>query len=86
MISCEKHAQGLTLVTVSDIGSNHRALLLPNQDSVDFIIDGEDFVLAVSDGVGSCSKAELGSKEAVASCIRVFTLIKNSRIFLSRTR
>lgn len=77
MISCEKHAQGLTLVTVSDIGSNHRALLLPNQDSVDFIIDGEDFVLAVSDGVGSCSKAELGSKEAVASCIRVFTLIKN---------
>lgn len=77
MISREEHAQGLTLVTVSDIGSNHRALLLPNQDSVDFIIDGEDFVLAVSDGVGSCSKAELGSKEAVASCIRVFTLIKN---------
>ena len=77
MISREEHAQGLTLVTVSDIGSNHRALLLPNQDSVDFIIDGEDFVLAVSDGVGSCPKAELGSKEAVASCIRVFTLIKN---------
>ncbi len=77
MISREEHAQGLTLVTVSDIGSNHRALLLPNQDSVDFIIDGEDFVLAVSDGVGSCPRAELGSKEAVASCIRVFTLIKN---------
>lgn len=77
MISREEHARGLTLVTVSDIGSNHRALFMPNQDSVDFAINGEDFVLAVSDGVGSCSKAELGSKEAVASCVRVFTLIKN---------
>lgn len=77
MTSREEHAQGLTLVTVSDIGSNHRALLMQNQDSVDFIIDGEDFALAVSDGVGSCPKAELGSKEAVASCIRVFALIKN---------
>ena len=77
MISHEEHARGLTLVTVSDIGSNHRALFMPNQDSVDFTINGEDFVLAVSDGVGSCSKAELGSKEAVASCVRVFTLIKN---------
>ena len=76
MTSREEHAHGLTLVTVSDIGSNHRALLMPNQDSVDFIIDGEDFVLAVSDGVGSCSKAKLGSNEAVASCIRVFALIK----------
>lgn len=77
MISCEEHANGLTIVTLSDIGSAHRALLMPNQDSADFVIDGEDFVLAVSDGVGSCPKAELGSKAAVASCIRVFTSIKN---------
>ena len=77
MISREQHTQGLTFVTATDIGSNHRALLMPNQDAVDFIFDDEDFVLAVSDGVGSCPKAELGSKEAVASCIRVFTRIKN---------
>lgn len=31
MISHEEHARGLTLVTVSDIGSNHRALFMPNQ-------------------------------------------------------
>ena len=77
MTSREEHAHGFTLITVSDIGFNHRALLMPNQDSADFIIDGEDFVLAVSDGVGSCSKADLGSKAAVASCIHVFALIKN---------
>ena len=77
MISREQQTQGLTFVTATDIGSNHRALLMPNQDAVDFIFDDEDFVLAVSDGVGSCPKAELGSKEAVASCIRVFTRIKN---------
>ena len=70
MISREEHAQGLTLVTVSDIGSNHRALLLPNQDSVDFIIDG-GFCLGSIGWGWLCSKAELGSKEAVASCIRV---------------
>ena len=77
MNSREEHAQGFTIVTVSDIGFNHQTLLVPNQDSADFIIDGDDFVLAISDGVGSCSKADIGSKAAVTSCIRVFTLIKN---------
>ena len=59
MISNEERVNGLTIVTVSDIGSNHQALFFPNQDSADFVIDGDDFVLAVSDGVGSCSKAEI---------------------------
>ena len=77
MISREEHANGLTIVTLSDIGSAHRALLMPNQDSADFVIDGEDFVLAVSDGVGSCPKAKLGSKAAVASCIHVFASVKD---------
>lgn len=76
----EERTKVLTIVTVSDLGSNHRALLMPNQDSADFVIDGDDFVIAVSDGVGSCSKAELGSNSAVASCLHVFTQIKNGTI------
>lgn len=80
MISREERTHGVTLVTVTDIGFNHQALLMSNQDSADFIIDGEDFVLAISDGVGSCTKAELGSKVAVASCIHVFVQMKNREV------
>ena len=72
MKSCEEHVGGLTLVTISDIGSNHRALLIPNQDAADYCIDGDDFVLAVSDGVGSCAKAEIGSRNAVTACVQLF--------------
>ena len=80
MISHEEHVHRLTLVTVTDIGSDHQAMLMSNQDSADFIIDGSDFVLAISDGVGSCSKAELGAKAAVGACIKVFNRIKNREV------
>ena len=80
MISKEEHYGNLTFVTVSDVGSNHRALLLPNQDAVTFSSSGEDFVIAVSDGVGSCKKADIGSDRAVNSCVEVFEKIRNSEI------
>lgn len=77
MISKEECHSSYTFVTVSDIGSNHRALLMPNQDAAAFFCADEDFVLAVSDGVGSCKKSEIGSDSAVNSCVKVFKKIKN---------
>lgn len=79
MNSLEEHYNGLTIVTVSEIGSNHRALLMPNQDAVSHYREGDDYVIAVSDGVGSCSKAEEGANKAVEACITVFLKIINHR-------
>ena len=45
---------------------------MPNQDAADYVSINGDFALAVSDGVGSCKKAELGSAAAVEAIKRVF--------------
>lgn len=73
----EERYDSLIFVTASDIGSNHEKLGQPNQDAVAYCYTGGDFVLSVSDGVGSCKKAELGSRFAVDSCLKLFEEIKN---------
>jgi hypothetical protein len=80
MIVNEARHEGLLFVTASDIGSRNQKLGRPNQDAVAFSCSGDDFVLSVSDGVGSCKKAELGSRFAVDSCLKVFQEIKNGSI------
>ena len=85
MISKEEQCDNLIFVTVSDIGSNHRILCIPNQDAADFRFDGEDFVLAVSDGVGSCKEAERGSKYAVEACLKLFDGIKSHVLHFDNT-
>jgi|GEM_PF-1840472 len=79
----EKHGD-ITVVAITDIGDNHRVMLMPNQDSIRFSFYDEDFVLAISDGVGSCSCADIGSKAAVEACIQVFTDFKLRRIPFGR--
>lgn len=67
----EKHAD-CTFVVVSDIGVSHKINGVPNQDAADYVSINEDFALVVSDGVGSCKKAEIGSAAAVEAVKRVF--------------
>ncbi|MGV8027437.1 MAG: protein phosphatase 2C domain-containing protein [Anaerolineaceae bacterium] len=76
----EERYGNLIFVTASDIGSNHQKLGQPNQDAVAYFCVGEDFVLSVSDGVGSCKKAELGSRFVVDSSLKLFQAIKNGSI------
>lgn len=76
MISRKEQHGDCTFVIVSDTGFNHRITNISNQDAVDFIVIDDDFALAVSDGVGSCVKAELGSKTAVSAFKNVFAAIK----------
>ena len=80
MISKEDRRDDLIFVTVSDVGSSHRILCIPNQDSAAFICDGEDYVLAVSDGVGSCKHADQGSSFATHACLKLFNGIKAHEI------
>lgn len=79
MISEEKRCGDLCFLEISERGANHRAMLLPNQDAIASLCVGEDFVLAVADGVGSCQKADLGSKAAVEACIDTFENITARR-------
>lgn len=72
MISKQENYADCTFVVVSDTGVSHRVKGLPNQDAADYVSINGDFALAVSDGVGSCKKAELGSAAAVEAIKRVF--------------
>ena len=72
MISKKENHGECTFVVVSDIGVSHRINGVPNQDAADYVSINGDFALAVSDGVGSCKKAELGSAAAVEAIKRVF--------------
>lgn len=80
MISKEDLTGNITCVSVTDIGKNHKKLNIPNQDAVLYECMDEDFVLGVSDGVGSCSKAENGSLNAVEACREIFRAIKAGKI------
>lgn len=72
MISKKEHHEDCTFVVVSDIGVSHRIHEIANQDAADYVSKDGDFALAVSDGVGSCKKAEVGSAAAVEAVNRVF--------------
>lgn len=72
MISKKENHADCTFVVVSDTGVSHRVKGLPNQDAADYVSINGNFALAVSDGVGSCKKAELGSAAAVEAIKRVF--------------
>ncbi|PKO08626.1 MAG: hypothetical protein CVU40_14305 [Chloroflexi bacterium HGW-Chloroflexi-2] len=76
----EERCGKLIIVTASDIGSSNQKLGHPNQDAVAFCCLGEDLILSVSDGVGSCNKAEFGSRFAVDSSVKLFQEIKNGSL------
>ncbi len=77
MISCDKQQGNSVFITVSDTGFNHIKNKIPNQDAASFFIIDNDFLLAVSDGVGSCLKAEVGSKLAITATANVFSRLKS---------
>lgn len=78
MISRKEQYGNCTFVIGSDTGVSHRIKNIPNQDAVDFIVIDHDFALAVSDGVGSCIQAELGSRSAVLAVKTVFAAVKEN--------
>lgn len=80
MTSCFEVSDGIAYLTASIIGANHRALLLPNQDHAKYKYSTDSFMLVVSDGVGSCSKSELGSEYACAAAVEVFDELLDEKL------
>lgn len=85
MISCSETVGKLTYVTLTEIGSNHKKLNIPNQDSVIIDVIQDDFVVAVSDGVGSCKKSEIGSQMVIRICKELFNQIHAGHISFEGT-
>ena len=79
MIAKREQYSDYTFVTVSDTGVNHVVHGVPNQDAAMFEVVNEDFALAVSDGVGSCARADIGAQAAVDSVKGVFCLVKQAK-------
>ena len=79
MITKREQHGDYTFVTVSDTGVNHAIHGVPNQDAAMFIVEKEDFALAVSDGVGSCAKADIGAQAAVDAVKIVFCSAKEAQ-------
>ena len=80
MISNAEIKGGLCFVTISDTGLSHRLSGKANQDCVSYAVENGDFVIVVSDGVGSCSKAEDGSRFAVEAVLKIFSNIRNAEL------
>ena len=78
MISNKEIKNCLSFVTVSDTGLSHRASGIANQDCVSYEVDSDNFVIAISDGVGACSNAEDGSRFAVGAVLKLFSYFKDS--------
>ena len=80
MISESKQTGDFTFVVISDKGLNHRLNHIPNQDAVMYECKEEDFAIAVSDGVGSCQKSDIGAKSAVEAIRRLFPMLEAGKI------
>lgn len=80
MIFEEKQVGDYTFVVISDEGLSHRLNQIPNQDAVMYEFNDEDFAIAVSDGVGSCQKSDVGSKSAVEAIRRLFSLLRAGHV------
>ena len=80
MISRVEQYGDCTFAAVSDTGINHRINNIMNQDAVDYIVINDNFALAVSDGVGSCKRAEVGSHAAVSAVKAVFNSILDNSL------
>ena len=85
MISQTEHYGDYTVVLITDTGISHQTGNKQNQDAVGFTSIGDDYVVAVSDGVGSCKMAELGSNAAVAAAKNVFSTIKANNLAMEIT-
>ena len=79
MITKREQHGDYTFVTVTDRGVNHAVHGIPNQDAAMFMVIDEDFALAVSDGVGSCTRADIGAQATITSVKNVFCAIKETQ-------
>ena len=80
MIVKQELNENLTFLGISEKGEAHLKIDKPNQDAIMFnSIDGA-FVIAVSDGLGSCNHSQIGAQKAVSLCNDIFIEIIDEQI------
>lgn len=80
MIVKQELNENLTFLGISTKGEAHLKIDKPNQDAIGFnSIDGA-FLIAVSDGLGSCNHSQIGAQKAVSLCNDIFIEIIDGQI------
>jgi serine/threonine protein phosphatase PrpC len=80
MIIKQEWVSDISFLGMSDIGESHVKNGKPNQDAVGFLAFNDSFVVAVSDGVGSCENSHIGSQTAILACKYVLTEISDKKL------
>lgn len=85
MMHKEKNLGNTYLFGATEVGRTHTIMGNNNQDCFGFDVIDENYVFAVSDGVGACKCAEKGSNYAVQAVMEVFFGINNHQIDFDET-
>ncbi|MDR0453604.1 MAG: protein phosphatase 2C domain-containing protein [Deferribacteraceae bacterium] len=80
MIVKQEQTGKLSFLGVSEIGEFHVKNGKPNQDAIDFFAFGNVFCVAVSDGLGSCERSQIGSQMATLICKLILLEIADARL------
>jgi len=80
MIIKQEQTENFTFFGVSTKGESHLKADKPNQDAIGFNSLDNSFVIAISDGLGSCSRAHIGAQTAVLLCNNIFIEIANGQL------
>jgi serine/threonine protein phosphatase PrpC len=65
---------------ISQIGESHVKNGIQNQDAIAYNALDSSFFIAVSDGLGSCKRSQIGSQIAVSLCNDIFLKIMDARL------
>mgnify|MGYP000970312122 CR=1 FL=1 len=80
MMTRQEQTNGLSFLGLSQEGESHRKSGKPNQDAVEFFTLEGAFLVAVSDGLGSCALSHIGSQSAMIICKQVLLEILDERL------
>ena len=80
MIYKQAQSNRFTFLGVSKTGDAHINSGRQNQDAIEFFALEDSFVVAVSDGLGSCERSQIGSRTAVLICSQILLEIEDERL------
>jgi len=83
MIARQEISEKFSFLGISKKGEAHLKTGKPNQDAILFNALDDSFVVAVSDGLGSCKRSQIGAQKAVSLCNEVFLELIDERLIFN---
>jgi serine/threonine protein phosphatase PrpC len=80
MIVKQVQTDRFSYLGISQVGESHVERIKQNQDAFEFFVLNDSFVIAVSDGLGSCEQSHIGSQTAVLICSFILLEISDDRL------